>query len=150
MALVAMWIAFPGPVSAQTGAGVRVGVSLDPEQFVLGGHLETAPLVDRLVFRPNAEVGLGDDLVLVAFNFEFVYKVPLEDSPATVYLGAGPALNILSFDSDDGRRRGRDDTQLEGGFNILVGLEHEGGLFGEFKVGTIGSPDLRFTIGYSF
>src|SRR6187402_944969 len=55
-------------------AGIRGGISVDPDQFYFGGHLETAPLVDRLHFRPNLEVGFGDDLVLIAANMEFVYK----------------------------------------------------------------------------
>ena len=90
---------------------------------------------------------MGDDLVLIGFNLEFAYKVPIQGRPWTVYVGAGPALNILSFDSD---RRGRDDTSAEGGFNILLGIEHDGGLFTEFKVGAVDSPDLKFTVGYSF
>ncbi len=142
-------LAFANSTAAQEHVGIRVGVSGDPDQFVFGGHIETAPLLDRLVFRPNAEIGLGSDLVLIAFNLEFAYKMPLEDSPWTVYVGAGPALNILSF-SDDGDRRGRDDTEVEGGFNILLGAEHDEGLFTEFKIGTSDSPDLRFMIGYSF
>lgn len=133
--------------AAQEQVGIRAGVSGDPDQFVFGGHIETFPLLDRLVFRPNAEIGIGSDLVLIAFNLEFAYKIPLEDNPWTVYVGAGPALNIFS---DDGGRRERDDTEAEGGFNILVGAEHVGGLFTEFKVGAIDSPDLKFMIGYSF
>ena len=61
------------PVAAQD-AGVRGGLSIDPDQFYFGGHLETSPLVDRLYFRPNVEVGIGDDLTLIAANMEFVYK----------------------------------------------------------------------------
>lgn len=142
-------LAFAQSSAAQEHAGIRVGVSGDPDQFVFGGHIETAPLLDRLVFRPNAEIGLGSDLVLTAFNLEFAYKIPLDDSPWTIYVGAGPALNILSF-SDDGGRRGRDDTELEGGFNILLGAEHGEGLFTEFKVGTSDSPDVKLMIGSSF
>lgn len=136
-----------GSSSAQEQVGIRAGVSGDPDQFVFGGHLETAPLLDRLVFRPNAEIGLGSDLVLLALNLEFAYKIPLEDKPWIVYFGGGPALNILNF-SDD-RRRG-DDTEVEGGFNILVGAEHTEGLFTEFKVGFSHSPELKFLVGYSF
>ena len=136
-------------VAAQEQVGIRVGLSGDPDQFVFGGHIETSPLLDRLVFRPNVEIGLGDDLVVIALNLEFAYKIPIEDQPLTVYIGAGPALNILSF-SDDGRFRGRNDTDIEGGFNILVGLEHDGGLFTEFKVGASNSPELKLIVGYAF
>ncbi len=131
---------------AQT-LGVRAGVSSDPDQFVFGGHYETRPLVDRLTFKPNAEIGLGDDITTVSLNFEFVYSIPIEDQPLAVYFGGGPAMNIYSFDV--GRGVG-DDTDVQGGFNILVGLQHDGGLFGEFKVGAVDSPDFKFTVGYVF
>ena len=143
----AVWLALAGSSAAQERVGILAGVSGDPNQFFFGGHFETAPLLDRLVFRPNAEIGIGDDLVLVGLNFEFGYKMPIQGQPVRAYFGAGPALNILSFDSD---RRGRDDTETAGGFNILIGIEHQGGLFGELKVGAVDSPDLKFTVGYSF
>ena len=141
-------LAFANASAAQEHVGIRVGISGDSDQFVFGGHIETSPLLERLVFRPNVEIGIGDDLVLIAFNLEFAYKIPLEDNPWTVYVGAGPALNILSFSDDS--RRGRDDTEVEGGFNILLGAEHGGGLFTEFKIGVSNSPDLKFMVGYSF
>jgi len=149
ISLAVLTLAFASSSLAQEQVGIRVGISGDPDQFVFGGHIETAPLLERLVFRPSAEIGLGSDLVLMAFNLEFAYKIPLEDNPWTVYVGAGPALNILSF-SDDDDRRGRDDTKVEGGFNIVLGAEHSGGLFTEFKIGASDSPDLKLMIGYSF
>ena len=51
-----VWLA-PAVASAQVAAGVRAGVSIDPDQFYVGGHIETDPLVERLVFKPNVEVG---------------------------------------------------------------------------------------------
>ena len=125
------------PSYAQSQFGIRAGVSADPDQFFFGGHFETDPIVERLTFRPNVEIGLGDDVTLVAFNIEFVYSVPLRGHPWRVYFGGGPALNL--YDGDP-----------EGGFNILVGLQHRRGLFTEFKVGTIDSPDVKFTVGYVF
>ena len=66
------------PAFAQSGgAGVRGGVSGDPDQFYFGVHLDTGPLVEMLTFRPNVEIGLGDDLTTVAANFEFVYWIPI-------------------------------------------------------------------------
>ena len=67
--LVALFI-FTAPAMAQD-AGLRGGLSVDPDQFYIGGHLETSPLIDRLHFRPNLEVGFGDDLTLIAVNMEF-------------------------------------------------------------------------------
>jgi hypothetical protein len=86
------------PAAAQD-AGVRAGVSVDPDQFYFGGHVETKPIVDRLRFRPNIEVGLGDDTTLVAINIEFAYFFS-STSPWQLYAGAGPALNIVDRHDD--------------------------------------------------
>ena len=43
----------PTPAAAQVAPGVQAGISLDPDQFYFGGHIETSPLVDRLRFRPS-------------------------------------------------------------------------------------------------
>lgn len=131
------------PAAAQDG-GVRGGISVDPDQFYFGGHLETSPLIDRLYFRPNVEVGIGDDLTLIAANMEFVYKFT-DSRPWNIYAGAGPALNIYMFDGN-----GDDDTSTDAGFNIMVGVEQRRGLFFEFKIGAIDSPDFKFGVGYTW
>ena len=127
------------PAAAQT-MGVRAGVSLDPDQFYFGGHVETDPLVDRLRFRPNAEIGLGDHVTLVALNFEFAYAFPSQQA-WSLYAGAGPALNIINTDRN---------TEAQGGFNILIGAAHRDGLFVELKVGALDSPNVKFGVGYVF
>jgi hypothetical protein len=132
-------VAFPVPAAAQT-TGVRAGISLNPDQFYFGGHLETAPLVDRVRFRPNVEIGLGDDVTVVGINFELVYFFPRRQQWG-LYAGGGPALNIV----DSAR-----DTEPEGGFNIVIGGAHAGGLFAEFKVGALRSPDAKFGVGWNF
>ena len=125
------------PASAQSHFGIRAGASVDPDQFFFGGHVETSPLIKNLTFRPNVEIGVGDDVTTVAFNIEFAYWIPLNNKPWRVYLGGGPAANVY-------------DDDLRGGFNLLVGAQHNGGLFGEFKIGLIDSPELKFTVGYAF
>ena len=132
------------PALAQD-AGVRGGISVDPDQFYFGGHLETSPLVSHVYFRPNLEVGIDDDLVLLATNMEFVYKFT-RSRPLNLYAGAGPALNIFMVD-DEGGGNGSD---TEAGFNIIVGAETPKGLFFEFKIGAIDSPDFKFGVGYTW
>jgi hypothetical protein len=93
---------------------------------------------------------VGDDVTTIAFNVEFAYWLTT-DEPWNVYFGAGPAVNIFSFDDDDRPGRGDDDdSDVGGGFNILVGAQHRQGLFTELKVGMIDSPNLKFTVGYVF
>jgi hypothetical protein len=135
-------VVFSSTPAVAQDAGVRAGISVDPDQFYFGGHIETSPLVDRLHFRPNVEVGLGDDIVLIAANMEFVYKFPRRRAWG-LYAGAGPALNVYMFDN-------RDDSETEGGFNVLIGVENSRGLFFEFKVGAIDSPDFKFGVGWTF
>ena len=134
-------IALASPAYAQSNAGVRAGVSGDPDQFYFGGHVETKPLIDRLTFRPNVEVGIGDDVTVVAANIEFAYWIPIQNKPWSLYIGGGPALVI-------GDRN--DDTDVGGGFNILVGAQHRKGLFTELKVGFADSPSIKFAVGYAF
>jgi len=137
--VICVWAALIAPAAAQ-GLGVRAGASVDPDQFYFGGHAETAPLLDQLRFRPNIEIGVGNDLTLVAVNFEFAYFL----SPAarwSLYAGGGPALNIINTEAA---------TNSEGGFNLLLGASHAGGLFGEVKVGLLDSPNVKVGVGYTF
>jgi hypothetical protein len=133
-------VAVPSTASAQ-GPGVRAGASVDPDQFYFGGHYETRPLVENLYFRPNVEVGFGDDVTALGLNLEFVYKIPLDAGPWSLYAGGGPALNIYSFDNN---------SSTEGGLNILFGAETTQGLFFEVKLGAIDSPDFKVGVGYTW
>ena len=145
-AFAALTLAALPTAAAAQGPGIRAGASVDPDQFYLGGHYESNALVNRLYFKPNAELGFGDDVTTIALNFEFVYKFPVA-RPWTLYAGGGPALNIYSFDSD---RFGNDDSDAQGGLNLLFGAETSRGLFFEMKVGAIDSPDLKFGVGYTW
>ncbi len=145
--------AFAANAQAQeSGAiGVRAGVSGSPDQFFAGVHYESEPFVEQLRFRPNLEIGVGDDHTLVALNFEFAYYIPLETgggrrgrrrpSMWSLYIGAGPALVI---------DRVTNNTNTGGGFNILIGAQHVRGFFTELKVGMIDSPSVKFGVGYTF
>ena len=129
------------PAPAQ-GFGVRAGASVDPNQFFAGAHYESHELVERMRFRPNVEIGVGDDRTLVAMNFEFTYRLDDPHVPNwDFYVGGGPALNLIRFN---------DDTDPEGGFNVLAGLSHQSGLFTEAKFGALKSPRFKLVVGYTF
>ena len=76
----------------------------------------------------------------MGLNFEFAYVFPSQQA-WSLYIGAGPALNIIDTDRD---------TEAQGGFNILIGAAHREGLFVELKVGALDSPNVKFGIGYVF
>lgn len=132
------------PASAQ-GPGLRGGVSIDPDQLYFGGHYETAPLVERLHFRPNIEAGVGDDVTTVGVNMEFVYKFPRRNT-WSLYTGGGPAINFVRVEAT----RRADNTDTDGGLNLLVGAEQTGGLFFELKIGVASGPELKFGVGWTF
>jgi hypothetical protein len=137
-------VAQPAAAQSLEEYGVRAGVSVDPDQFYFGGHVQTEPLIDRLHFRPNVEIGVGDHTTLIGFNVEFAYFFPTR-SPWQLYAGGGPALNVINVDLDPD-----DDTRSEAGLNVLVGVQHSKGLFFEFKVGAFDSPEFKFGVGYSW
>jgi hypothetical protein len=134
-------VAGAASAAAQT-AGVRAGVSGSPDQFYFGLHYETEPLIELVRFKPNFEVGVGNDQTVVTVNLEFVGKFPIQREPWSLYFGAGPALVVDKVNGGN--------TNTGGGFNILVGIEHTKGLFTELKVGFVDSPSVKFGIGYVF
>ncbi len=140
-ALTALICLASGSAMAQTGFGLRAGVSADPNQFHFGAHFVSDPLIGNLTFRPNLEIGVGSNVTTIAANFEFAYRIPIPKRDFSAYVGAGPALNVF---------RSASDTNSGGGFNVLVGLEHKDGLFGEVKVGALDSPEFKFTVGFTF
>jgi hypothetical protein len=139
--IVTMLFLASGTLMAQTGFGFRAGVSADPDQFHFGVHFVTNPLMKNFTFRPNLEVGVGSSVTTIAANFEFAYRIPIAKASFAPYIGAGPALDIY--------RHSENGTHTGGGFNVLFGLEHKNGLFGEVKVGAIDSPEFKFTIGFT-
>lgn len=149
MAVVVLALAPSSAAAQNSGWGVRGGVSADPDQFYFGAHYETPELVDNLVFRPNVEVGLGDDRTHSAFNFEFVYYIPIRNlrGPFQVYAGGGPALNHIQFDEEV---FGPDVDETEPGFNFLGGLLWDSGLITEVKFGVEDSPRVKFGVGFTW
>ena len=138
---VAAWAS----VAEAQGAGVRGGVSIDPDQVYFGAHYETGALVDRLHFRPNAEVGFGDDLTLIALNFEFVYKFP-QRSGWQLYAGAGPAVNFYFFDSP-----GDDDVSNRAGRQLPHRRRAAGrAVLRSSRSAPSTAPSLKFGVGWTF
>jgi hypothetical protein len=138
--VAAALLLLPAPAQAQDGFGLRTGYSVDPDQFYFGAHFGVGPLVSRLWFRPNLEIGVGDNVTTIAINAELAYWFATK-SAWKPYLGGGPALNIYDFDTG---------SETQGGLNFLFGVAHSGGFFGEIKVGAFDSPDFKIGFGYTF
>lgn len=135
-------------LAQQPGFGVRAGVSADPDQFYFGAHYDTGPLFERLSFRPNVEVGVGNDQTTVAGNFEFVYWWPIRRHPWNIYAGGGPA--VVFYDHGNPNHDEHGNSDVDPGFNILVGVAHHRGFFTEIKIGLIDSPEFKFGVGWAW
>jgi hypothetical protein len=133
---------------AQEGFGLHGGASIDPDQGFFGMHYISRPLTGDLRVHPGADVGFGDGVTLAAVHIDFAQWFEINPRWG-LYFGGGPAVNIYRFDLAP---LGREDSEIEveGGFDTLVGFAHESGWLIEMRVGSSGSPDLRFSVGYSF
>jgi len=128
------------------GIGPRIGLSIDPDQLHLGGHLDLGDLGRRVNLMSSLEVGFGDDLVVLTLMADVVYRFPEIGSGWMPYAGGGLGPVFVSVDG------GGDDTEL--------GLTGQGGLarrtsggslfFIEMKLGLIETPDVKFTVGWTF
>lgn len=136
--------------------GVRAASALDPELFMFGAHTQLGPFFNENVWaRPNLEIGFGELTTLLAFNFEGMYRLPVNSRSSRwgIYAGGGPALNWSHRNLVEETDRGKidfGDMDLDVGFNFLLGIQAREGLFLELKSSAYSLPTIRFEIGYNF
>jgi hypothetical protein len=136
------------PALAETGAGIRAGLSVNPDQFLFGGQLNLDPVGRHVYIVPSAELGLGDNLTTLSFNGDVQYRFPVsKGSEVRPYAGGG--LAIYWFDVDGGGS----DTQV--GVNLLGGIffgDASGNpMFIDAKLGLNDEiPDWKFVFGINF
>lgn len=88
---------------ANERVALRLGVGLDPDQFVAGLYTYAGSLSENLAFMPYADVGIGDDAVVLTGNADFrLSLVELHDSPAVFYVSAAPTIAFIDTDYTDG------------------------------------------------
>lgn len=150
---VAVGAASAGAASAEQvgyhGWGPRLGLTADPDQIHVGAHLDYGDLTRHVRLQPNVEVGFGDDVTLVALNFEGTYRFGSRWDAWTPYLGGGPSLQFVGSDDRLG-----DGSNTEAGLNFLGGIDRVmssgSRFFMETKLGLIDAPDFKFTVGWTF
>jgi hypothetical protein len=144
-AVLVLVLCVPAMAAAQNGFGFQGGATIDPDQGFFGLHF-FVPLTPQLKVQPAADVGFGNDLTLVSLHADFAQWFELGKGTWSLYFGGGPAVNLYRFDV------GHDDSEIdaEGGFDFVVGFSSKAGPMLEMRVGSSGSPDLRFAFGYTF
>lgn len=146
------------------GWGPRVGLTIDPDQVHFGAHVDFGNFAEHIRFQPNIEVGIGDDLTIIALNFEGAYRFSSRWDVWTPYAGGGLGVNFVTIDGHlhnneelaAGITHGEDGdgSSTDIGLNLLGGIEK--GLknghrfFLEGKLGLADSPDFKATAGWTF
>jgi hypothetical protein len=143
--------AFAANTAAVSTYGVRAGFSSGPDQLVLGGQMSIGEVAPSLSFDPNVELGVGDNVTLIALNLDMHYHFDLRDTAWSPYLGAGAGINFYSVDLP---QPFADDSFTRVGGNIILGASvptRSGNqFFGEMKLGLGDTPDWKLLVGWNF
>ena len=146
------------------GWGPRVGLTFNPDQVHFGGHIDFGNFAEHIRLQPNVEIGFGDDLTLIALNFEGAYRFQSRWDVWTPYVGGGLGINLVSSNNDgvnpaENLAAGvthteADDSRTDLGLNLLGGIEkglkNGSRFFLERKLGLADSPDFKITAGWTF
>ena len=143
IALLSSATAFADSGFGLRGWGIRGGLSVDPDQFFVGGHLDFGEFVENVHFRPNVTAGFGDHITIISINPDVFYTFPVEDIGA-LYVGGLFAFQWLDYEYE------YLDTDTEVGLHAIAGLElATTPLFFELNVGIDDAPDLKAAVGYT-
>ncbi len=144
------------PAAAQaaavvTSVGPRVGVSIDPDQVVLGGQMQIAEFAPNWSFDPNVELGFGDDVTTIQLNFDAYYHFRIRGSEWRPYVGPGLGIAFYSWDAPPGFP---DHSDTEVGLNVVGGFTFPAGSgklwFTELRLGVGDLPDFKIVGGLNF
>jgi hypothetical protein len=144
------------PLAARAAANVssigpRVGVSVDPDQLVVGGQLSIGPVAKDLTFDPNLELGFGDNETVTEINLDLHYHLRLSGSDWSPYVGFGLGVAFIGVD-EPAPFRDRSDTNV--GANLIFGTQlptsGSNKFLAELKLGLGDIPSLKIMVGWNF
>jgi len=139
----------PGPPgSAESSWGLRVGLATSPDQVVAGVNFLETEIANNVFLEPNAEIGFGDDVILLSATAPFHYRFVV-DAKVRPYAGGGVILGVAQID------RGNDDeTEFEIGLRATGGIlwSLKGGqeMFGELSLVFGDLHDVQVMVGWRF
>lgn len=129
------------------GWGPRVGLAVDPDQFVIGGHIDMGEPIAHLRLQPNLEMGFGDDIINFEINAPLHYRFADPIDVWSPYAGLELGYSISFIDGGD------DESDL--GVKVVGGFERHLGdgnkFFLEGKAGLSDDvADWKFLVGWTF
>ena len=130
------------------GIGPRLGMTVNPDQFHFGGHIDFGDLADNLMMMPNIEIGVGDNITTIAPSFELDYRFREDWGAWTPYLGGGIGPVFYSW------KHGGSNSELGVYLQFGIGRGSAGAQSGHFfiegKLGLADAPDFKATVGWTF
>ncbi len=121
-------------VVLKNAVGIRAGIAADPDQVLIGVQAVVGKVTGALKFVPGADIGYGDDMMLMALNGDF--RLPLMiffEHKLAAYVGGGPTLAFLNPEDAE--------SVVEPGLSLI------GGILFDIGRGTIFDLQARFGIG---
>lgn len=130
------------------GIGPRVGMTVNPDQFHFGGHIDFGDLADNLMMLPNLEVGVGDNATTIAPSFEVDYRFRSDWGVWTPYLGGG--IGPVFYSLKHGDNVSKLGVYMQFGVGKGSSQSKSGHFFVEGKLGLGDAPDFKATVGWTF
>jgi opacity protein-like surface antigen len=132
-----------------TGWGVRLGLSDDPDQVVVGVQYDFGEILKDVHFEPNFEIGIGDDHTILSGTAAVHYHF-MDVERIRFYAGGGVALGWVDID----RRGVEDDSEFEVGIKamggILFPLKNRRDFFAELDIGVGDLQEIQVMVGWRF
>ena len=133
------------------GLGPRVGVSIDPDQFVFGGHGDFGdPFPHTTLLFPVVEIGVGDDVTLTSIGSDLLFKLTNRWGAWNPYLGGELAFIIRNRDLGNGNDKTSTDLGLMGVVGVEKGIGPSNRFALEMKFDLVDSPDFKFAALWTF
>jgi hypothetical protein len=141
------------PTTAQDlgyrGWGPRLGAGDDPDQVLLGGHVDLGTFVRDLRFQPSLEIGFGDRHTIFSATLpvHWIFRV---DGEITPYAGGGL---IASFIDRDRPRHGQDGREFDLAPMAAGGIEWQhpvASIFLELNLAGGDTHSARLWLGVTF
>jgi hypothetical protein len=130
------------------GFGVRAGLGLDPDQFVVGGQFTLGAKAFSLArIVPSVDIGFGDNVTTFAFNADLLFRFILEGTSFGLYGGGGPTLAYWDVSNSSS-------SSWDFGLSLTVGAQvpifktNATNIEGRFGIGDI--PDFRLLFAFIF
>ena len=116
-----------------TGAGLQLGWSTNPDNFLAGFHYNARPMGEELDLVPSLDFGFGD-VTMIAPNLDAHYVLKTS-SKLMPYAGAGMTFPWYDFDGG---------SEWKFGGSFIGGVHINANMAFEAKYGWEDVPDWKF------